>query len=203
MPNLFPQRANAIARGTLLLAILSPVLLFGVAYALDQSSFVTRENIAREQPVPFSHRHHTQGVGLDCRYCHTNVEDEPFAGLPATDTCMTCHSQIFTESPMLEKVRQSYRDETPIAWTRVHDLPDFVYFDHSIHIHRGVGCSTCHGLRRYNATHCTRTPTPDAMVPRMSSQSIAPSAATGRNFNMAWQSESADVQITTCPRAPD
>ena len=85
------------------------------------------------------------GLGLDCRYCHTTVEKGAFAGIPPTETCMTCHSQLYTEAPLLEPVRASYRDNTPIEWNRVHDLPDFVYFNHSIHLSKGIGCQTCHG----------------------------------------------------------
>jgi hypothetical protein len=106
---------------------------------------MTQVNIARAQPVPFSHQRHVQDLGLDCRYCHTSVEDEAFAGIPPTHTCMTCHSQIRTESQILEPVRASYRTGQPLQWTRVHDLSDFVYFDHSIHVNKGIGCETCHG----------------------------------------------------------
>ena len=95
--------------------------------------------------MPFSHKHHAGELGIDCRYCHTSVEKSSFAGLPPTQTCMTCHSQIWTNAPMLEPVRASYRDNKSIAWTRVNALPDFVYFDHSIHVSKGVGCTTCHG----------------------------------------------------------
>jgi len=102
-------------------------------------------NMARPQPVPFSHKHHVGELGLDCRYCHTSVEQSSFAGLPPTATCMTCHSQIWVNSPMLEPVRASYRDDQSLAWTRVNALPDFVYFNHSIHVNKGIGCTTCHG----------------------------------------------------------
>ena len=98
-----------------------------------------------EQPVPFSHEHHVGDVGLDCRYCHTSVEQSAFAGIPPTHTCMTCHSQLFTEQPMLTPVVRSFRSGEPLRWNRIHDLPDFVYFNHSIHIAKGVGCVTCHG----------------------------------------------------------
>lgn len=97
------------------------------------------------QPVPFSHKHHVGEVGLDCRYCHTSVEDSSFAGLPPTTTCMTCHSQLFQTAPMLAPIRASLTEHRPIHWRRVHQLPDFVYFNHRIHVHKGVGCSTCHG----------------------------------------------------------
>jgi hypothetical protein len=99
----------------------------------------------RSQPVPFSHKHHVSGIGIDCRYCHVGVEENAFAGLPTTAICMNCHAQIWADSPMLEPVRQSFRTGQPLHWTRVHDLPDFVYFNHSIHVRKGVGCVTCHG----------------------------------------------------------
>jgi hypothetical protein len=95
--------------------------------------------------VPFSHQHHVAGMGIDCRYCHTSVETSAVAGIPPTKTCMNCHSQIWADSPTLEPVRASFRTDQPIAWARVHDLPDFVYFDHSAHVSKGVGCTTCHG----------------------------------------------------------
>jgi hypothetical protein len=116
--------------------------LFG---ALSRSSWATQTDVAREQPVPFSHAHHVGNEGIDCRYCHTSVEKSGFANIPPTKICMNCHSQIWNTSPALEPVRQSFRTGRSIAWTRVHDLPDFAYFDHSIHVNKGVGCETCHG----------------------------------------------------------
>jgi hypothetical protein len=101
--------------------------------------------VVLKQPVPFSHDHHVAGLGIDCRYCHTSVEKSSFAGIPPTETCMNCHRQIWTNADMLEPVRASYRDNVPIEWTRVHDLPDFVYFNHSVHVAKGIGCVTCHG----------------------------------------------------------
>ena len=98
-----------------------------------------------EQPVPFSHKHHVRDVGLDCRYCHTSVEKSAFAGFPPVSTCMTCHSQLFTDSPVLRPIVEAYRTGHAVQWNRVHDLPDFAYFDHSIHVAKGVGCVTCHG----------------------------------------------------------
>ncbi len=118
-------------------------VLAGVLYVRGAGG--TAVGIAIEQPVPFSHAHHVGGLGIDCRYCHTSVERSSFAGLPPTETCMTCHSQIWTNAAMLEPVRASLRDDTPIRWNRVHDLPDFVYFNHAIHVAKGVGCETCHG----------------------------------------------------------
>ena len=110
-----------------------------------RSDFVTGANSNITQPVQFSHAHHVGGVGLDCRYCHTSVEQSAFANIPPTKTCMNCHSQIWATAPILEPVRASFRDNNHLRWTRVHDLPDFVYFNHSIHVNKGVGCTTCHG----------------------------------------------------------
>ena len=98
-----------------------------------------------QQPVPFSHQHHVAGLGLDCRFCHTGVENAGNAGMPPTYTCMTCHSQIWTNAGILAPVRQSLGNGTPIIWHRVTDLPDYVYFNHAIHIAKGVGCASCHG----------------------------------------------------------
>jgi hypothetical protein len=106
---------------------------------------MTEVGSARQQPVPFSHKHHVADAGIDCRYCHTSVEQAAFAGIPPTKTCMNCHAQLWTEAPMLEPVRESYRTGKPLEWVRVHKLADFVYFDHSIHVKKGVGCVTCHG----------------------------------------------------------
>ncbi len=105
----------------------------------------TGAGYAPAQPVPFSHQHHAGKLGLDCRYCHDRVEDDAFAGMPSTSVCMTCHSQLFTREEMLEPVRHSLKSGEPIAWTRVYEVPDHVYFDHSIHVAKGVGCAECHG----------------------------------------------------------
>jgi hypothetical protein len=124
------------------------ILIALLGYAVDvinNTSYVTEVHNARPQPVPFSHKHHVGELGLDCRYCHTSVEVSSSAGMPPTQTCMACHSQIWTNAAILEPVRASLRDSTPISWTRVNALPDFVYFNHSIHVAKGVGCTTCHG----------------------------------------------------------
>jgi hypothetical protein len=142
---IFHHSTNTISRVSIYGAVFILALLGGVLYAIELSPIYTRVNEAREQPVPFSHKHHAGELGIDCRYCHTSVEKSSFAGLPPTQTCMTCHSQIWTNAPMLEPVRASYRDDKSIAWTRVNALPDFVYFDHSIHVSKGIGCTTCHG----------------------------------------------------------
>lgn len=106
---------------------------------------MTDVNVAREQPVPFSHLHHVRQLGIECRYCHTSVEDSSFAGIPPTETCMTCHSQVWTESVMLEPVRTSFSSGLPLQWNRVNNVADFVYFNHSIHVSKGIGCESCHG----------------------------------------------------------
>ena len=145
MGQIFKERANAIAR---LVIFGGPALIFltgAVFYALGQSDYLTRVNSPLDQPVPFSHQHHVGGLGIDCRYCHTSVTQSSFAGLPPTETCMTCHSQIWKDAPVLKPVRDSFQTGNPIKWTRVYDLPDYVYFNHSIHVNKGVACVTCHG----------------------------------------------------------
>jgi hypothetical protein len=145
MSQLFPRSANATARMSLA-GILGLVLFLGwVVFYSMRSGWATGQNQYVEQPVQFSHAHHVGGVGLDCRYCHTSVENSAFAGIPPTKTCMNCHSQIWTNAPILEPIRASFRDNTNLNWIRVHDLPDFVYFSHKIHVRQGVGCATCHG----------------------------------------------------------
>jgi len=129
-----------------LAGIVGLVLLLGlVVFTLMRSSWVTKQNEFVEQPVQFSHAHHVGGVGLDCRYCHTSVEQSAFAGIPPTKTCMNCHSELWTNAGILEPVRASFRNNTNLTWIRVNDLPDFVYFNHKIHVKQGVGCVTCHG----------------------------------------------------------
>jgi hypothetical protein len=124
------------------------VILGAIVYVLATlytSDYNTNADVSVVQPVPFSHEHHVRGLGLSCQYCHSSAEVSSDAGMPPTETCMTCHSQIWTNAEILEPVRESYRTGEPIAWTRVYDLPDFVYFNHSIHVAKGVGCTTCHG----------------------------------------------------------
>jgi Zn ribbon nucleic-acid-binding protein len=145
MPQVFHPSMNTLSRVTIFGAVLIVAGALTVIFAIVRSPYVTEVGVVREQPVPFSHQHHVGDVGLDCRYCHTSVEDSAFAGIPPTATCMNCHSQLFSQSAMLAPVRESERTNKPLQWTRVNDLPDFVYFNHSIHIHKGVACVTCHG----------------------------------------------------------
>ncbi|GAB3681553.1 cytochrome c3 family protein [Salinisphaera aquimarina] len=126
--------------------ILVGVLGLGlIAGVLARSDYATTQNRALEQPVPFSHQHHVAGLGIDCQYCHTSVTESQFAGLPPTHTCMTCHSQLWTNADMLAPVRQSLEQNKPLQWQRVHDLADYVYFNHSVHVTNGVPCQACHG----------------------------------------------------------
>jgi hypothetical protein len=142
---IFHRSSNAIARASIFgSAFLVAVLLWGVL-ELDRTPYVTYAKVVRPQPVPFSHQHHVAGLGIDCRYCHTSVENSNYAGIPPTKTCMNCHAQIWTNAALLEPVRDSYRTGKSLVWNRVNDLPDFVYFNHSIHVNKGVGCNTCHG----------------------------------------------------------
>lgn len=145
MPQFFPRTSNSIARFSLLGIVCAVACVAAGGYWIAESPYETRQGVPREQPIPFSHEHHAGDLGIDCRYCHTTVEDSSFANIPATKVCMNCHSQMWAVAPVLEPLRESYRTGRSIAWTRVHDLPDFVYFNHSIHVHNGIGCSTCHG----------------------------------------------------------
>jgi len=145
MPQIFHHSTNTFAKATIFSALFVGAGALWVLGSLNRSSYVTRVGMAPKQPVPFSHQHHVAGLGIDCRYCHSSVEESSFAGIPPTATCMNCHKQIWTNADMLAPVRQSYATGQPLAWTRVHDLPDFVRFDHSIHVKKGVGCASCHG----------------------------------------------------------
>ncbi|RPH72495.1 cytochrome C, partial [bacterium] len=145
MPQIFHPSTNTFSKVSIFGAVFFLAGLAWAAALFSRSSYVTRVNMPVEQPVQFSHEHHVAGLGIDCRYCHTTVEESQFADIPPLHTCMTCHSQIWVDSPALEPVRESYRTGEPLAWNRVHDVPDFVYFNHEIHVAKGVGCETCHG----------------------------------------------------------
>lgn len=145
MAQIFKPSANTLVKISLLVAASIPVMAIYGGMTITRSPSNTNVGVPLNQPIPFSHLHHANELGIDCRYCHTGVEDSPFAGVPPTETCMTCHSQIWTNSPLLEPLRQGYASGTPIEWQRVNKLPEFVYFNHSIHIDRGINCNTCHG----------------------------------------------------------
>jgi hypothetical protein len=217
MPQIFHQSSNTIAK----LSIFAVVFLaVGAALALgaiSRSAYVTGQWMDREQPVQFSHKHHSGDDGIDCRYCHTSVEVSSSAGIPPTATCMNCHSQIWADSSYLEPVRESWRTGKPIEWTRVHDLPDFVYFNHSIHVAKGVGCSTCHGrvdemplvhqvasLQMEWCLECHRNPEkfvrPREQVFNMEwrpQNSSAQEIAEGRNLVKSYHIQGANV-LTSC-----
>lgn len=160
MAQIFHPSTNTFARATIFGAAF---ILAGAAAAggmFVRSSYVTQVDVVRDQPVPFSHDHHVSGLGIDCRYCHTSVEKSSFAGIPSTEICMGCHSQIWKNSELLAPVRESFRTGQSLQWTRVTDLPDFVYFNHSIHVAKGVACESCHGrvdkmplMRKAHAMH--------------------------------------------------
>jgi hypothetical protein len=145
MSQIFDRSSNALARASLVLTGLIVIALGVTLDQLQRSPWVTRQGQRPDQPVPFSHKHHVQGLGLQCQYCHVTVEKSSYAGIPPTKTCINCHAQIWTNAELLEPVRQSWATGESLLWIRVHDLPDFVYFNHEIHVHKGIGCATCHG----------------------------------------------------------
>jgi len=192
MAQIFHRSTNTVAKVSLFGAVFFVAVLGWVGATLDRSAYSTGQGVILAQPVPFSHDHHIVALGLDCRYCHTSVETEAFAGIPPTSTCMNCHKLIWNDSDMLAPVRASLETNQPIPWTRVNDLPDFVYFDHSIHVTKGVGCATCHGrvdqmpllyraqtLQMEWCLECHRHP----------ERFVRPRAEV---FNMAWQAENQD-----------
>jgi hypothetical protein len=145
MSQIFHRSANTISRVSIFGAVFLVAGALGLTAQIGRSPWMTEARVARDQPIQFSHERHVAGNGIDCRYCHTSVERGAVAGVPPTKTCMNCHSQVFADSPFLAPVRASFATERALRWTRVHDVPDFVYFDHSIHVSKGVGCTTCHG----------------------------------------------------------
>lgn len=194
MPQIFHRSTNVISKLSILALGLTVVGGIATVMAFERSSYKTNEGVVYEQPVPFSHDHHTAGLGIDCRYCHTSVETSAFAGIPSTEICMNCHKQIWVDSPMLEPVRASFREDEPLRWNRVHDLPDFTYFDHSIHVAKGVGCATCHGrvdempllargasLQMQWCLDCHRDPARFVRPPE-------------EVFNMAWERPTSDPE---------
>lgn len=146
MAQLFSPAANTIAIASLVIGATAPFGILFVGSQISRSPGNTMVDVPLDQPVPFSHKHHVAELGIDCRFCHISVEESAHASLPTTEVCMTCHVQVWKNSPLLEVVRQSYEQGIPIKWNKVHNsVPDFVYFDHSVHIDRGISCNTCHG----------------------------------------------------------
>jgi hypothetical protein len=145
MPQIFHRSMNPFGK----LLVLGLPLIFGTTglslAIFYRSSYATGRDEIVEQPVPFSHAHHVGQLGIDCRYCHTSVETSGFAGFPPTKTCMNCHQQMWVGAELLNPVRESYKTDKAIPWNKVHDLPQYAYFNHSIHIAQGVGCVSCHG----------------------------------------------------------
>jgi hypothetical protein len=145
VPQVFPRAMNILSRATLFGSLLVAALVLWICLVYTRSPYGTAAGVMRVQRIPFSHQHHVGVLGIDCRYCHTTVEHSSFAGIPPTKTCMNCHSQIWVGSDVLEPVRASYQSHKPLEWDRVYNLPGFVYFDHSIHVNKGIGCASCHG----------------------------------------------------------
>ncbi len=145
MSQLFSPRSNMISKLSIIaVVVVLTVITVALAWYFHSNTY-TKVGVKVPQPVPYPHNLHVVTLGLNCRYCHVGVDQSAFADIPSAETCMTCHSQIDTNDPVLKPIRDSYDNGTPIAWTRVNQLPDYVYFNHQIHIDKGVGCETCHG----------------------------------------------------------
>jgi ferredoxin len=195
MAQIFERSSNALARASLVLSGLIVIALGVTLDGLQRSPWVTRQGQRPDQPVPFSHKHHVQGLGLQCQYCHVTVEKSSYAGIPPTKTCMNCHAQIWTNAQLLQPVRDSWATGKSLVWTKVHDLPDFVYFSHEIHVNKGLGCATCHGrvdqmplmyeqntLQMEWCLDCHRNP----------SKNLRP---TSQIYNMAWEKPAEDRPV--------
>ena len=195
MAQVFDRSSNALARASLVLSGLIVIALGVTLNSLQRSPWVTRQGQRPDQPVPFSHKHHVEGLGLQCQYCHVSVEKSSYAGIPPTKTCMNCHSQIWTNAQLLEPVRDSWATGKSINWIRVHDLPDYVYFNHEIHVNKGIGCASCHGrvdqmplmyeensLQMEWCLNCHRNP----------AKNLRP---TSEIYNMAWAGPSSDKPV--------
>ena len=195
MAQIFDRSSNALARASLVLTGLIVIALGVTLDQLQRSPWVTRQGQRPEQPVPFSHKHHVMGLGLQCQYCHTSVEKSSYAGIPPTKTCINCHAQIWTNAALLQPVRDSWATGQSIAWTKVHDLPDYVYFSHEIHVNKGIGCASCHGrvdqmplmyeqntLQMEWCLNCHRNP----------AKNLRPTA---QIYNMAWEAPADDRPV--------
>jgi hypothetical protein len=195
MAQVFDRSSNALARASLVLTGLIVIALGVALNSLQRSPWVTRQGQRPDQPVPFSHKHHVEGLGLQCQYCHTSVEKSSYAGIPPTKTCINCHAQIWTNAQLLEPVRHSWATGESIQWIRVHDLPDYVYFNHEIHVNKGLGCASCHGrvdemplmyqentLQMEWCLNCHRNP----------AKNLRPATEI---YNMAWEGPSDDKPV--------
>jgi hypothetical protein len=195
MAQIFDRSSNALARMSLVLTGILVIALGVTLNELQRSPWVTRQGQRPDQPVPFSHKHHVQGLGLQCQYCHTSVEKSSYAGIPPTKTCINCHAQIWTNAGLLEPVRHSWATGESIRWIKVHDLPDFVYFNHSVHVNKGIGCASCHGrvdlmplmyaqntLQMEWCLNCHRNP----------GKNLRP---TSEIYNMAWKAPSEEKPV--------
>ncbi len=195
MAQIFDRSSNALARASLVLTGLIVIALGVTLDQLQRSPWVTRQGQRPDQPVPFSHKHHVQGLGLQCQYCHVTVEKSSYAGIPPTKTCINCHAQIWTNAALLEPVRKSWATGESLVWTKVHDLPDFVYFSHEIHVNKGLGCASCHGrvdqmplmyaqntLQMEWCLDCHRNP----------AKNLRP---TSEIYNMAWEAPAGDRPV--------
>ena len=195
MAQVFDRSSNALARASLVLTGLIVIALGVTLDQLQRSPWVTRQGQRPDQPIPFSHKHHVEGLGLQCQYCHTSVEKSSYAGIPPTKTCINCHAQIWTNAELLEPVRHSWATGESIQWIRVHDLPDYVYFNHEIHVNKGIGCASCHGrvdemplmyeensLQMEWCLNCHRNP----------GVNLRP---TSEIYNMAWDGPSTDKPV--------
>ncbi len=212
VPQVFSTRFTLVLR-VMAIGALAVVVVGAITYRVNARSDAA-QGAPVDQDVPFSHKHHVGDDGIDCRYCHVAVETSAFAGIPPLSTCMTCHSQLFTDQPMLQPLVEAYAGGRPLAWNRVHELPDFVYFDHGIHVAKGVGCSTCHGavdrmpltwraasLDMQWCIACHRAPEqflrPADRVYDMSWQPPADQLARGEALKVAQHIRGADV-LTSC-----
>jgi len=202
MAQVFDRSSNALARASLVLTGLIVIALGVTLDQLQRSPWVTRQGQRPDQPIPFSHKHHVEGLGLQCQYCHTTVEVSSYAGIPPTKTCINCHAQIWTNAGLLQPVRDSWATGQSIQWIKVHDLPDFVYFNHSIHVNKGIGCASCHGrvdqmplmymensLQMEWCLDCHRNP----------AKNLRP---TSEIYNMAWE-KPAEERPVWCSVADD
>ena len=192
MAQIFHRSTNTLSRVTIFGAVFIAGFVLWVIGGIVRSPYATDQGVTRVQPVPFSHQHHVAGLGIDCRYCHTAVETSWFAGIPPTSTCMNCHAQIWTNADMLAPVRNSFTTGTPLVWSRVHRLPDFVHFNHSIHVAKGIGCATCHG--RIDRMALTYQASPLTMQWCLDCHRAPEKYVRPRDqvFNMAWTPKNQD-----------